>query len=150
MGIETAYLKHVALIALAHDNKLEQTPKGDYVFKNTWLCAAAHFWKQLQLVLAIDSEDGRAICLKEIGEEIENASTSQMVNEFHKTCFPDIPVGIISATWRYSGQAMVAIAIPILRLPPSKKRKILWQTVDQELLKLKTLWMIPPGAVTNN
>jgi hypothetical protein len=150
MKIEAAYLNHIALISEAHNHKIEQTLKGDHVLKNTWLCAAAHFWKQLQLVLAIDSDVGRTVRLKEIGKEIENATTSQIVIEFQKTCFPDVPVKIIGATWEYSGRTMLDIATPILQLNPGNERKYLWREVDKELLKLKTLWMIPPGDLTDN
>ena len=141
--IEAAYLKHIALIAEAHNYELKQTFKGEHFQKNTWLCSAAHFWKQLQLVLRIESDDGRVARLKEILEEIENPHPSQVVMEFHQDCFPDIPVSILDATWKYSGRAMVEIAEPLLQLPPGKKRQTLWRDVDRELLKLKILWMNP-------
>jgi hypothetical protein len=148
--IESAYLEHIALIAEAHNHKLKQSSKGEHVQKNTWLCASAHFWKQLRLVLAIDSEDGRAARLKEIRKEIENPGASQAMMEFHRTCFPDIPASIIAATWEYAGRAMSELAVPMLQLPSGKKREDLWREIDRELLKLKTLWMIPPGDKANN
>ena len=150
ISIEREYIEYMNLMAKVQKHDLELSPKGDHVFKNTWLCAAAHFWSQLKQVLAIDSEAERAVCIKKIGQEIENSGASQKLQEFHKTCFPDVPVSFLAATWTCSGRAMAGIGLPILQLPPSKKRKMLWRGVDLELLKLKTLWMVPIGDPNDN
>jgi hypothetical protein len=150
ISIERAYIEYMDLMAKVQKHDLELSPKGDHVFKNTWLCAAAHFWSQFQQVLAIDSEESRAVRMKEIGHEIENAGGSKKFQEFHKICFPDVPVKFLAATWTCSGRAIAKIGLPVLKLPPSKRRTMLWRGIDLELIKLKTLWMVPIGDPNHN
>lgn len=141
--IEGSYVEYMALMEKVQKYDLELSPKGDHVFKNTWLCATAFFWSRLKGLLLIDTDEQRNIVAAEINDEIENAKESNKFREFHSTCFPDMPIGFLTATWICSGRAIRDIGTPILSLPPSKRRAMLIKGLDWELEKLRALWMIP-------
>ena len=73
-----------------------------------------------------------------------------MLIRFHKTCFPNLPIQMLDATWKCCGNDMTEIAVSLLALPPGKDRESEWAKLDHEMLQLKTLWMIPPTDFSAN
>jgi hypothetical protein len=148
--IESAYLEHIKLMAQVHEHNMVLSSKGDHVFKNTWLCASTYFWNEFKRVIALDEEDERIALMNEIGKELKDNGSSGKFKEFHGLCFPEIPAGMLAATWICAGRAKTEIGLPILKLPPSKRRTMLWKGLELELVKLKTLWMVPIRDPGNN
>jgi len=148
--IEASYIEYMALMEKVQIHDLELSPKGHHVFKNTWLCAAVYIWNRMKSMLMVDPNEERNIVAAAIKEEIENAQDSKKFQEFHAICFPDLPKGLLAATWTCSGRAVREIGTPILSLPPSKRRTMLIKGLDFELEKLHALWMVPIGDPRDN
>lgn len=148
--IEGAYLDYMNLMKEVQQHDLELSAKGHHVFRNTWLCAAMYFWNRMKRLILIESDKERDAGAARITNEIENAEKSEQFQEFHAKCFPEVPVGILAATWTCSGRATRDIGLPILSLGPSKRRKMLIKGLDLELDKLHLLWMVQGSRPGDN
>lgn len=148
--IEKKYHHFLEEMIEMYGGEIRPTLKGEHVQRNTWLCASAHFWKEICSILMLDSEEERDKRAQDIREEIDNSEKSNLLKQFHQTCFPNIPIQLIAVIWMCAGRAMIQIGVPIVSLPPGKEREARSRAVDNELLKLKTLWMSPPSDQSSN
>jgi hypothetical protein len=148
--IKTAYIRFIAIINETTGELIEQSSHGDRVLKKTWLYSSEHFWQLMQQLLLMKTDSERNIKAEEIREEIKHPVVSELVQEFHKTNFPDVPIRLINVTWQNAGKSMTHNAALIFKLSPGKEKTSRWNAIDNEFLKLKTQWVDQSNDSANN
>jgi hypothetical protein len=148
--IETAYITFIAIINETTGERIEQSSHGDRVLKKTWLYSSEHFWQLMQQLLSMKTDSERNVKAEKIREEIDHPEVSELVREFHKTNFPDVPIRLIHLTWQNAGKSMTHNAALIFKLSPGKEKTSRRNAIDNEFLKLKTQWVDQPNDPANN
>lgn len=140
--IEGAYQEFIDRVSTDFNYSLAVSRLGEHLTKNMWVCSASYFWTRMKSLLQVEPEDNRSELAYGIRHEIENPYESNTFKRFHCMCSPDEPTFYMAITWKFSGRAVRDIGTPIVELPPSKRRTMLIETLEFELKKLRTLWML--------